>query len=133
VRAHAKRSPEFIRQYEESNEIQRLTFEAGSQLVQVTLAESIWKDLDRARLRAALKIVVDGPEVSDDPDDRPRNTLLELVAAADLADRGFKVNLTRKKEDVALECPGVGAGAAECKRPARLETIRRMSSASASS
>ena len=123
MREHMNPSREFIRRYRGDEHVRRLTFEAGSQLIQLVLAEVVWDRLDQARLRAALREIVEGPDLSDHPDDQPRSTLLELVTAADLADHGFIVNLTKSKEDVALACPDVGPGAAECKRPVHLESI----------
>lgn len=70
-----------------------------------------------------LQEIVAGPELTESDDDKPRNTLLELVTAALLSDRGFDVDITKDREDVTLQCPGAGKGAAECKRPSRCENI----------
>jgi hypothetical protein len=83
---------------------QRLSFEAGAQLLQLLLAATVWDRLDRHLLKRALETVFDGPPLDPPDDDRPRNTLLELVAAANLADR-FQVSLTTNAKDVRLDHP----------------------------
>lgn len=117
VEEHRRKDSAFIARYRSDPRIARLTFEAGSQLAQLCMARLSWDQLDKQRLRAALKKVLEGPEINDDTDDQPRNTLLELVAASAFADAGLAPALTKNLEDVTLTCPGVGKGAAECKRP----------------
>lgn len=114
--ACARNSSEFIAAFRANEKRRRLTFEMASQFLQLMLAETVWHRLDRALLRRALLTVVSGPELDPSDDDRPRNTLLELVAAAYLADR-FAVSLTASDEDVRLDHPLLGQGAVECKRP----------------
>jgi hypothetical protein len=120
----AQASPDraFIESFRRDNARQRLSFEAASQLLQMILAETAWDRLDRARLKAALKIVVKGPPLDPGDDDLPRNTLAELVAAANFAGR-FTVGLTASAEDVRLDHPVIGQGAVEAKRPKALKNI----------
>jgi hypothetical protein len=85
------------------------------------LASQAFKYLEDARLKAAMLDVLDGNHLDDGsktvPKTKPRDTLLELVTAAATLDYQFKIRLTKEKEDVCLEYPGLGRGAIECKRP----------------
>jgi hypothetical protein len=119
---HQRRDPAFIASFRAEESRQRLTFEAASQLLQLLLAETVWHLLDQRLLKGALEHVMAGPALDPSDDDRPRNTLLELVAAAHLADR-FDVSLTANDEDVRLDHSRLGHGAVECKRPKALDNI----------
>jgi len=122
--AHATPTPEFVASFRSDERRQRLTFEAGAQIMQLLMAERVWNLLDSRRLKATLRKIFDsGPAVDAPVDDRPRNTLLELVAAALLSGR-FSVQLTAEKEDVRLHHPVLGRGAVECKRPLHAGTLR---------
>jgi hypothetical protein len=82
----------------------------------------VWDQLEQRLLKQALETVLAGPALDPPDDDRPRNTLLELVAAANLADR-FRVSLTANAEDVRLDHVVLGQGAVECKRPKAVDNI----------
>jgi hypothetical protein len=123
IEQHRMRTDEFVRNYQADESVQKLTFEACAQLAQLVFSEAAWSLLDPGRLRRHLQEIVAGPELTESDDDKPRNTLLELVTAALLSDRGFDVDITKDREDVTLQCPGAGQGAAECKRPLRCENI----------
>ena len=97
-------------------------FEVGAQISQVVLAATVWRQLDQHLLRSSLKAVFQGPALDAPDDDLPRNTLLELVAAAVLAGR-FRPQLTTRAEDVRITHPEIGLGAVEAKRPLRDRTL----------
>jgi hypothetical protein len=69
--------------------------------------------------------VIGGDAIVDSDDDKPRDTLLDLVTAKVARDIGLNPSLTADDEDVRLDCPGVGRGAIECKRPRRPDTLRK--------
>jgi len=112
----------FIEAFRRDEGRQRLSFETGAQLLQLLLAATVWDRLDRQLLKRALETVFAGPALDPPDDDRPRNTLLELVAAANLADR-FQVSLTADAEDVRLDHSVLGQGAVECKRPKGIDNV----------
>jgi hypothetical protein len=112
----------FIEAFRRDEGRQRLSFETGAQLLQLLLAATVWDRLDRHLLKRALETVFAGAALDPPDDDRPRNTLLELVAAANLADR-FQVSLTANAEDVRLDHAVLGQGAVECKRPKGIDNI----------
>jgi len=100
----------------------RLAFEAGSQIMQLHFSSTIWEKLERAPLRALLREILEGPPIDPGDDDRPRNKLLELVAAVSFADK-FSVSLVKNAEDVRLLSPDGKRGAVECKRPKTFDNI----------
>ena len=120
--AHRTAARDFVEAFRRDEGRQRLLFETGGQLLQLVLASAVWDHLDQRLLNQNLEIVLAGPALDPTDDDRPRNTLLELVAAANLADR-FQVSLTANAEDVRLDHPVLGQGAVECKRPKRVDNI----------
>ena len=112
----------FIDAFRRDEARQRLSFETGAQLLQLLLAAAAWDRLDQRLLKQALETVLTGPALDPPDDDRPRNTLLELVVAANLADR-FRVSLAANAEDVRLEHEVLRQGAVECKRPKGVDNI----------
>lgn len=121
--AQVSSTPAFVESFRGDEQRQRLMFEAGAQLVQVVMAERVFDLLDTRLLAASLRIIFDrGPELDAPSDDRPRNTLLELVVAALLAGR-FTPELTKRNEDVRLIHPVIGRGAVESKRPLHAGTL----------
>jgi len=99
LQVHASPTRDFIESVRRDDRRKRLTFETGAQIVQLVMAETIWDQLDVQGLKAALKVIFDnGPAVDALADDLPRNTLLELVAAALLSGR-FAVAFTELLED----------------------------------
>ena len=122
VAAHKAPNRAFIEAYRKDEAKQRTSFEASAQILQLLLSETVWERLDPARLKAALRVIMEGPAIDRGSDDRPRNTLAELVAAAHFADR-FDVSLTADAEDVRLEHEVIGQGAVESKRPKALKNM----------
>lgn len=100
-----------------------LMFEAASQLTLLLFSSACWDSVEPRLLRRTLEQVFSGPATVDSPDDKPRNTLLELTTAACLKEHGFEVALTDEKEDVGLRHPAVGYGAVECKRPTKIDSV----------
>jgi hypothetical protein len=121
--AHRHPTPEFIAAVRADEARGRLVFETATQLSQLVMASTVWDRLDAAPLRALLKEIVGGPAIDPGDDDRPRNKLLELYAAAALAGTAFGVSLVKDGEDVRLDHPVHGRGAVECKRPKSTKSI----------
>jgi hypothetical protein len=115
--------PAFFAEDDGADSRRGIIMEGGGQLFQMLLASEIFGDLDRAMLKASLQYVLDGPEISEMADDKPRSTLLELVTAKIAKDIGFKVTLTKQDEDVRLDYPGLARGAIECKRPLHQKAV----------
>jgi hypothetical protein len=120
--AHRAPTPEFVKAFHEDATKQRLTFEAGMQFTQLIMAERAWDALEAHLVKKTLAAVFEGPTIDPPSDDRPRNTLLELLAASMLVGH-FKTRLTAKAEDVRLDHPEIGRGAVESKRPLHMEKL----------
>jgi hypothetical protein len=106
-----------------STDAKNLAFEAASQLMQLAFSVPCWSTADEPILRRTLKDILAGPLVAIGDDDKPRNTLLEVLTASLLMQHGFDVRLTINAEDAALHHPKLGQGAVECKRPAKLKNV----------
>ena len=108
---------------------QELLFEAASQMIQLRLSSSVWGRLDRSILARKLRKVTSGlplpPTVNGASDgaDESRDTLVELLAAALMAESGFEPELTKTGEDVRFHLAGRPTIVAECKRPLSKETL----------
>lgn len=123
--SHRTPTRAFLDAYHQDDSLKELTFEAGAQLIQLLMAATVWDNFNTALLKRTAAEVLKGEPLTADPDDKPRNSLLELVTAALLADQGFGVQLTKEREDVRLSCPGLPNGAAECKRPLTVDGVQQ--------
>ncbi|MCG8556788.1 MAG: hypothetical protein MJD61_16100 [Proteobacteria bacterium] len=121
---YSEPTAEFVAVYRKQKLLRRAMFEASAQCYQLHLASLLWDEFDAGRLRTALRHILAGPALDPKSDDKPRDTLLELVAAAVLYDIGFDVGLTDGHEDVVLRQESLGRGAAECKRPRAAKNLR---------
>jgi hypothetical protein len=124
-----KTDPEAFVEFHREIGRQELLFEGASQMIQLRLASKVWGRLERAVLSAKLKKIVGGPLMpvrgadQGEVTDEPRDTLVELLAAAIMAEHGFEPGLTRVDEDLRLVLAGRPLIIAECKRPMGRETL----------
>ncbi len=119
----ASLNPETAVAFRKADQKQRLLFEAAGQVFQLDLASRLWTKIDRKLVRRSLEQVRNGSALPGRGDDKARNILLELVAAASLADIGFHADLTDDEEDVRLVHDVIGRVAVECKRPSSLGAL----------
>lgn len=102
-----------------------LVAEAVRQADQLTEASRLFPLLEKKLLIEKLHTIVAGDDLHLDPDtdDRPRNTLFELMVGRILAEHGFAVNLTKNQEDLVATHPALDRRISiECKRPAYCST-----------
>ena len=108
---------------------QELLFEGASQVIQLRVASRVWDRLDPGVLASKLKKVIRGEPLplavagSENRADESRDTLVELLAAALMAESGFKPELTSSDEDVRFLLTGRPTIVAECKRPVSKDTL----------
>jgi len=102
-----------------------LAAEALRQADQLTEASLLFPTLEKELLIEKLRAVVAGNDLhlAPDTDDRPRNTLFELMVGRILHEHGFAVQLTKNQEDLVATHPALGQRVSiECKRPAYCST-----------
>jgi hypothetical protein len=97
-------------------------FEAISQHLQLSISSRVWQQLDQALLKGKLRIIGKGPSLPRGSD-ISRDTLLELVAAALAAEKGYPPQLTDQAEDVRLHLDNGRYIVFECKRPSTEKAI----------
>jgi hypothetical protein len=110
---------------DKDDETRKLIMIGASHVLQLQLAGETFPYLDPELLKRNMKKILAGPPIAQGDDDEPTDTLLEMVAAANALDYGFKPSLTAVDEDVRLHHPALGQGALECKRPRKPETLRK--------
>jgi hypothetical protein len=124
-----KTDPDAYRSFRRDTGKQQLLFEGMSQILQLHMASKVWDRFDRGILKRKLKKICAGgplprPQTGDrDAADEARDTLVELHAAALLADWGFDPSLTAADEDLRLRLVGRDDVFAECKRPMGMRTL----------
>ena len=97
-------------------------FEACAQLLQLQFAAGAWDALDSKVLRKKLAIVSRGATIAVTAD-KPRDSLLELVAVALAKASGFVPELTDADEDIRVPLPNGDRFAIECTRPSTVRAI----------
>ena len=118
--------PDAFREFRASLEKQELLFEATSQLLSLQLARKAWSRLSQDVLARKVRTVLSGEPLprKDGAADEPRDTLVELLAAALFANCGFDAGVTANDEDLHLALAGRNdAIVVECKRPTGEETL----------
>jgi hypothetical protein len=110
---------------DKTDDTRKLIMIGANQVLQLQLAAETFPHLDPDLLKRNLKKILAGPALPQGNDDEPRDTLLEMVAAANALDYGFKPSLTAVDEDVRLDHPTLGQGAIECKRPRGWKTLKK--------
>lgn len=124
-----KTDPDAYREFRENLGRQELLFEGASQMLQLEVASKVWDRLDRRILARKLTKVREGGPIprarshGEDAADEPRDTLVELQAAALMAECGFEPALTANDEDLRLLLAGHPDVLAECKRPVGMDTL----------
>jgi len=120
-----KTDADAYRGFREDLQRQELLFEAASQMLQLQLASFVWSRLDPTVLARKLKTVSRGAVMPIDGagPDESRDTLVELFAAAIMAENGFSPQLTASDEDLRFDLPERPTIVAECKRPVGKDTL----------
>jgi len=106
-----------------------LAAEALRQADQLVEASLLFPTLEKTLLVEKLRTVVSGDDLHLDPDtdDRPRNTLFELMVGRILHEQGFAVQLTKNQEDLVATHPALEQRVSiECKRPAHCSTLEQV-------
>jgi len=113
--------PDAYRAFRDDLHKQEVLFEGGSQLFQLELAATVWDRLDQNVLADKLEKILAGPVLPEPAtlgSDQPRDLLVELLAAAMMADCGFTPTISQNDEDLRASSPGRPDVFVECKRPA---------------
>ena len=118
--------PDVYRAFREDLHKQEVLFEGGSQLFQLQLAATVWDRLDHDVLADKLLRILAGPVLPAPGmggSDQPRDLLVELLAAAMMADCGFTPTISRNDEDLRASSSGRPDVFVECKRPASGDSL----------
>lgn len=101
---------------------QALFYEATTQFYHLSQSLMWWGSVDQAELSARLKHVLDGQDlpVLRTGEDRPRNTLFELITATQLHARRFGLELA--EPDIVAHRVDIGQAFVACKRPSSVRT-----------